>query len=700
MSGKQLSGYCRTTALIILILLALCVTAASAATLNSNLVASKVTLAPVTTATPAYVTCPAGYDCMTLVDAAAQLGTYAKYSDAICGYKQSTATLAAVVRIPQYCVKKTEPQNPAVCPEGCSCMMESAAKDKYQGVYKKCGDKPCNTVVTGAAQVSAYCFGPGTTTTTPTPAPCGEGCSCISEATAKAKGGSWSRCSGDNICGYEQSTATLAAVVQVPKYCMKLQETTPVCPEGCSCISDADAKLKGLTTKCNPNENPCGYQSVAGTANTQANRIPLYCYKMGITVTPTPQVCKEGCYCLQEAAAKEKFGPNNYQRCQSDICGYDQSAASANGIPRYCFSPLVTVTPTPPVCPEGCTCTTNATAVEKGLTFCGGKLTSCGYNENKQPLYCFVGPGSSPTCPQGCLCTTDEIAKEKGLTTCRGTRTSCGYNENKQPLYCFEQVPSPTCVYDYQKNVCAGTCQQGYACGLLASEKDATGKVTYAVCGCTGQPTTVCAYDAQKNACTGTCQTGAACAIVGKKVDEKTGETTVVCGCPQSSSCTYNYDKNACVGSCTVTGEACQLNTIYRDPTTGKVTYAECHCKGGGETTPTCACDAASGYCTGNCADGKACMMTATATDNAGKNICTKCECKDTCVLTANNECSGTCLTGEPCARMVTKDDSGQEKVSCVCGGSQPGTPAGVAPRPQGIFEAIASFFSKLFGGK
>lgn len=643
------------TVFSLIAILALCVTVASAATLNPNLVYSKVTQIQITTTTPeVYATCPAGYDCMTSADATAQLGTYAKYSDAVCGYKQSTATLAAVVQIPQYCVKKVETQNPAVCPADCSCMMESTAKDKFQGVYKKCGDKPCQTIVTGAAQVNAYCFGPGTTTTTPTPAPCGEGCSCISEATAKAKGGSWSRCSGDNICGYEQSTATFAAVVNVPKYCMKQQETTPVCPEECSCISDADAKLKGLTTKCNPYENPCGYQSVAGPANTQVNRIPLYCYKIGITITPTPNVCGGNCGCMNEADAKAKFGPSNYTRCSEKVCGYDQTASTAYAQPQYCFRPINGVTPTP----------------------------------------------TPAVCAQGCLCTTDEIAKEKGLTGCRGTRTSCGYNENKQPLYCFEQVPSPTCVYDYQKNVCAGTCQQGYTCGLIASSKDATGKIDYAVCGCTGQPTTACAYDTQKNACTGTCANQQSCAIVGKNVDEKTGATTVVCGCPQQTSCTYNYDKEACVGTCTVTGDVCQLNTIYRDPTTGKVTYAECHCKGGGETTPTCACDVASGYCTGNCADGKACMMTATATDNAGKNLCTTCECKDTCVLTANNECSGTCLTGEPCASMVTKDESGQEKVSCGCGGSQPGTPVGVATRQQGIFAAIASFFNKLFGGK
>ena len=35
----------------------------------------------------------------------------------------------------------------------------------------------------------------------------------------------------------------------------------------------------------------------------------------------------------------------------------------------------------------------------------------------------------------------------------------------------------------------------------------------------------------------------------------------------------------------------------------------------------------------------------------------------------ANNECSGTCANQQACTRIVTKDDSGQEKVSCGCGG-------------------------------
>jgi hypothetical protein len=68
-------------------------------------------------------------------------------------------------------------------------------------------------------------------------------------------------------------------------------------------------------------------------------------------------------------------------------------------------------------------------------------------------------------------------------------------------------------------------------------------------------------------------------------------------------------------------------------------------------------------------------------------------------VLDANNRCSGTCQDGSQCTSITTKDDSGQEKVSCGCGG-QAGTPAGVATPAPGIFEVITSFFSKLFGGK
>ena len=702
MSGNQMSGHCRLIVLSVILLLALCATASGAATVNPNLVAYKVTDLVTVTAAPVYASCPSGYDCLTDADAAAQLGTYTKYSDAVCGYKQNTATAVAVIRVPQYCVKKSGTPATGTCPDGCSCMPESAAKDKFQGNYRQCGDSPCNTVTTAAAAIPYYCFGPGTTTTTPSGA-CPEGCNCISEATAKDRYGTYTRCQ-ENPCGYEQSTATLAAVVQVPKYCIR-GGSSQVCPDGCSCISDADAKLKGLSDKCDPNENPCGYQSAAATT-FQAGQVPLYCYRNTLTtITPTP-ICPDNCGgCMSEADAKAKYGPFNYTRCADKVCGYDQSAAANYAEPKYCFGPTVTVTPAPSVCGEGCYCLQEADAKLKfgANNYNRCKPDICGYDPsaasaNGIPKYCF-SPAVTPApavCPEGCLCVTNGTAAERKFSPCGGKLTSCGYDANRQPLYCFGQTTTPACTYDYQKNVCTGTCPQGYACSLTASRKDDSGKIVYAACGCSGQGSTPCAYDMQKNACTGTCATGAGCAIVGRQVDDKTGTVTPVCGCPQQSACSYNYDKEACAGTCPATGAACQVNTIYRDAT-GRVTYADCTCKGAGDT---CTCDAAGGACSGTCANGQSCTITERASDVAGAVVCKSCGCPGGCVLNSDNQCSGTCATGASCTRTVTKDDSGQEKVSCTCGGSQPGTPGGVATRPPGVFDGIFSFFNKLFGGK
>ena len=743
MSEKQTSGHCRWIPLTVFLAILFCCAAASAATASA-----------VTTAA-----CPSGCSCMQ--PAAAQEKGYDACGGqlAACGYDvfqktmycYKTPQLSIPVRTLQTLVIATTTQ-PGTCPADCSCMMEAEAKEKF-GTYSRCSETPCYTVNTGSTSLKAYCFRQGTPpTTTPAPAcpspcecmapgtaiqrfgangykqcsdtPCGNAptttayipyycyspittttlpvcpdeCSCISNATAQARGGTWIRCTND-VCGYEQSTATLAAVIQVPKYCMKQQETapvcpegctcltdaqakerygtftrcsadvcgyqmsaptnalasgqipkycvkqgtTPVCPDGCACISDEDAKLKGLTERCDNSQTPCGYKTAATTSN---QRIPLYCYK----IPKTAPVCQEGCYCRQVAEADLEFGPNNYTRCQAEPCGYDPSATTANGIPKYCFKP--TVTTTSPVCPQGCGCMTNATGVEKGLSFCGGKLISC------------------------------------------------GYDQNKQPLYCFGEAATPSCAYDYQKNVCTGTCQQGYSCTLAASRKDESGKVVYAACRCTGQQATPCGYDSQKGECTGVCQIGKTCVITGKETDKQTGKETPVCGCPWNT-CTYDYDKNSCTGSCPVSGENCQLNTIYRDPASGKVTFADCNCKGGG-ITGTCACDATSGSCTGNCADGRACTMVERTTDNAGKFVCSKCECRDSCVMTANNECSGTCVTGAPCTRIVYKDDSGNEKAGCGCGGISPaGASTTVTPvRQQGFLGGFFDFFNKLFGGK
>lgn len=798
---------------------------------------------PPATTTPAPA-CPPGCTCLSDAQAKERYGTYTRCTENVCGY-DIPANMVAAYQIPKYCVKQgtTTP----VCPDGCVCITDAMAKQRY-GTFTRCTADICGY---DQSRTPEYCIKQGSTSV------CPEGCSCISEETAKARGGTWNRCTND-VCGYEQSTATLAAVVQVPKYCMKQQETAPVCPEGCTCLTDAqakerygtytrcsadvcgyqmsaptnalasgqipkycvkqgttpacpdgcaciseeDAKLKGLTERCDNSQTPCGYRLDSSSATTAARRIPLYCFKLPSTTKP---VCPEGCSCLSEAKAKERYGV--FTRCSEEVCGKEviqPAGAAAYSVPQYCVKQGST-----PVCPEGCTCISEEDAKLKGLTDrCDNSQTPCGYKtaattaNQRIPLFCYKIPTTAPVCPQGCyclqaaeadlkfgpnnytrcqaepcgydpsaasangiprycfkpaatpvppgcpqgcLCTTDEIAKLKGLTPCRGQRTSCGTNSANQPQYCFEQVPSPTCVYDYQKNACAGACPDGYTCGVLASRKDESGKVEYAVCGCTGKPTGECAWDKEKQACTGTCQNGASCAIVGKKVDDKTGEVYVncgcpqppsgqcawdkekkactgtcqngaactvtgtkkddagneyvFCGCPQQTSCLYDYSKEACVGTCPVTGDNCQLNTIYHDPTTGKVTYAECHCKGGGGTPDTCAFNA-DNYCVGSCPNGGQCANTSVY-DASGKQsfVCT-CAGGSSCVLTANNECTGTCATGAPCTRTMIKDDSGNEKVSCICGGPQPATTAGMVSRPSGFFEGIGEFFRRLFGGK
>ena len=156
-------------------------------------------------------------------------------------------------------------------------MVESAAKDKF-GVYTRCSDSPCASAVTGAAQINAYCFRQGTITTTPTPAQTCPGAAAASVKRPHRHKVDWSRCSAD-ICGYEQSTATLAAVIQVPKYCMKQQETTPVCPEGCTCLSDASATQRyGTYTRCSA--DICGYEQ--STQTTAAVQIPQILHETGI----------------------------------------------------------------------------------------------------------------------------------------------------------------------------------------------------------------------------------------------------------------------------------------------------------------------------------------------------------------------------------------------------------------------------------
>jgi len=540
----------------------------------------------------------------------------------------------------------------ADCPSGCSCLSPEDAKKLG---YDTCSGKQviCSY---DSAQRPMYCYqkpaslvAPALTlvaiTATVPPAQCPEGCECLTDEQAAKEIGNFEHCSATPCAKVVTGSSSIVS------YCSRPVPTQyPACPSGCECMNEVQAMARfGTYERCSDS------QCAATTAAT--SNYPPYCYRQ--SVTPMP-VCTAPCECMTEATAKAKFGENGYSRCSAASCGSESMTSAAVVVSKYCFQQAVTVLP-------------------------------------------------ATQCPSGCACMSEADAKLKGYPSCRGERTSCGYDATQTPLYCFEVVPSATCSYDYQGNTCSGICQQGYSCSIIAREKDATGAVKYAVCGCQ-PPDTGCSYNANLNACTGMCKEGT-CAVTGKTKDAN-GAEQPICGC-HTESCTFDYAKDTCTGSCPAGSGICQLNTIYRDAA-GKTIYGECHCKEKPEETPatvtvtktqpvpsTCTCTA--GTCTGNCPDGQVCRMTATATDNLGKISCTECACKETCTLTADNECTGSCPDGTPCTKIASRDAAtGVEKAGCACGGTA-GAPAttgaGTAQAPD-VISAIANFFRSLFGMK
>ena len=64
----------------------------------------------------------------------------------------------------------------------------------------------------------------------------------------------------------------------------------------------------------------------------------------------------------------------------------------------------------------------------------------CGYDTQKNAMYCFKQPVDEVDCPKGCKCVTEAEAKRLGLTWCDGEKTSCGHDAAGNLLYCFEEA--------------------------------------------------------------------------------------------------------------------------------------------------------------------------------------------------------------------------------------------------------------------
>ncbi|MDO8872817.1 MAG: hypothetical protein Q7V05_08830 [Methanoregula sp.] len=288
----------------------------------------------------AATSCADGCSCMVSEDAKNKGYSYCQGKETPCG--------TDIIGRTQYCysiVPMATAMTPAVtyqtpmatsCSQGCECMAEPDAKVKFGGLYQRCSDTVCGYMqgangagTSNAASVAMpkYCFRKyeQVTTVLATPAiTCPAGCSCMNEADAKVKfNGAYERCS-NTACGNDMATVSVStrycyrAILSPVTMVSAVPTVQAVCPDGCSCMSDEEGQKMGYSY-CNGVQKICGYQSWTGlTASTSGQR-PLYCYGKG-----TPSTCGEGCSCMSEATAVKKFG--TYQFCSNTICGYEKSA--------------------------------------------------------------------------------------------------------------------------------------------------------------------------------------------------------------------------------------------------------------------------------------------------------------------------------------------------------------------------------------
>ena len=187
-------------------------------------------------------------------------------------------------------------------------------------------------------------------------------------------------------------------------------------------------------------------------------------------------------------------------------------------------------------CPRGCQCLMEEKAKELGYSPCSSEMIPCGKDETGKLRYCF---SPAAKCPTQCRCLSEEEAKELGYTKmCQDQRIPCGKDALGRTKYCF-QVPVSRCP---EGCICISN-EEAKAQGLKINCLDSLGKPI--ICGIINADLGLFKYCFKK---------------------------------PEQVKCQYDYNLGKCVGQCSA-GKKCQLNTIYRDPKTGAVTYAECHCK-------------------------------------------------------------------------------------------------------------------------
>jgi hypothetical protein len=242
-------------------------------------------------------------------------------------------------------------------------------------------------------------------------AKCPQGCYCMTKDEVVGKFGTNVTQCQDEPCGYADTAK------QIPMFCWKPTEEAK-CPQGCDCMTKdvAIAKLGPNATQCQ--NEPC---------DKDASGNLMYCWK------PAEEAkCPQDCYCMTKDEALGKLGPDA-TLCQNEPCEYD-----AQGRPyRYCWKSAPTEEVT---CPSGCYCMTEAEARYKPYTWCQGKATKCGEDEQGNYKYCF-----QETCQPPCECLTPEEAKTRGYEECKTQpRTVCVEDEKGNAVKWYYQKPAIT----------------------------------------------------------------------------------------------------------------------------------------------------------------------------------------------------------------------------------------------------------------
>ena len=196
------------------------------------------------------------------------------------------------------------------------------------------------------------------------PESCPTDCRCVPAPEARDLVGlhGWQQCPGADyywVCGYDDDGTPLACV-EPP------QSEQTECPQGCFCLTKAEAEERGYTSVCQ--DKPCGYDA-DGNAKL--------CFKE----PPKETECPTGCFCLTQVEAK-RLGYSLCNRQQTQ-CGYDSS-----GNAKYCFEKPAEEAE----CPTGCFCLTQVEAKRLGYTLCQGQQTQCGYDSSGNAKYCFEKP--------------------------------------------------------------------------------------------------------------------------------------------------------------------------------------------------------------------------------------------------------------------------------------------------------------------